>query len=57
MTEAEFAAYLADAVRGYADAHIRAGDVLPEEALRALRRITMNSCRTACAPKTISCSP
>ncbi len=25
MTEAEFAAYLADAVRCYADAHLRAG--------------------------------
>jgi len=33
MTEAEFATYLADAVRSYADAHILAGDVVPEEAL------------------------
>jgi RimJ/RimL family protein N-acetyltransferase len=33
MTETEFAAYLANAVRDYADAHIRAGDVHPEEAL------------------------
>lgn len=33
MTEAEFAAYLAHAVRDYADDHIRAGDVVPEEAL------------------------
>jgi RimJ/RimL family protein N-acetyltransferase len=33
MTEAEFAAYLSHAVRDYADAHLRAGDVLPEEAL------------------------
>ena len=33
MTEADFATYLARAVRSYADDHIRAGDVLPEEAL------------------------
>ena len=33
MTEAEFATYLDHAVRDYADAHLRAGDVLPEEAL------------------------
>ena len=33
MTEGEFAAYLASAVRDYADAHVRAGDVVPEEAL------------------------
>ena len=33
MTEAEFAAYIAGAVRSYAEAHIRAGDALPEEAL------------------------
>ena len=33
MTEAEFATYLASAVRDYADAHVRAGDALPEEAL------------------------
>ena len=33
MTEEEFAAYLARAVRSYADAHTRAGDVEPEEAL------------------------
>ena len=33
MTEGEFAAYIASAVSSYADAHIRAGDVLPEEAL------------------------
>ena len=33
MSEAEFAAYLAHAVRDYADSHIRAGDVVPEEAL------------------------
>jgi ribosomal protein S18 acetylase RimI-like enzyme len=33
MTEAEFAAYLAHAVHDYADDHVRAGDVLPEEAL------------------------
>lgn len=33
MTESEFAAYLAFAVRDYADAHIKAGDVVPEEAM------------------------
>ena len=33
MTEVEFATYVAGAVRTYADAHIRAGDALPEEAL------------------------
>jgi RimJ/RimL family protein N-acetyltransferase len=33
MTEAEFAAYLAHAVRDYAEDHIKAGDVLPAEAL------------------------
>ena len=33
MTEAEFATYVAGAVRSYAEAHIRAGDALPEEAL------------------------
>lgn len=33
MTEAEFATYLANAVRDYAAAHARAGDVLPEEAV------------------------
>lgn len=33
MTEAEFATYVAGAVRSYAQAHILAGDVVPEEAL------------------------
>jgi ribosomal protein S18 acetylase RimI-like enzyme len=33
MTEEEFAVYVAKAVRSYADAHVRAGDVEPEEAL------------------------
>ena len=33
MTEEEFAVYIAKAVRSYADAHVRAGDVEPEEAL------------------------
>ena len=38
MTEAEFAAYLARAVRSYADAHTRAGDVEPEEALERAQK-------------------
>lgn len=38
MTEAEFATYLARAVRDYADAHLRAGDVLPEEALERAQK-------------------
>lgn len=33
MTEAEFATYLAGAVRSYADAHLKAGDVQPDDAL------------------------
>ena len=33
MTEGEFATYMVNAVRDYADSHIRAGDVLPEDAL------------------------
>ena len=40
MTEGEFATYIANAVRDYTDSHIRAGDVLPEEALtRAQKRL------------------
>ena len=38
MTEQEFAAYLARAVRSYADAHTRAGDVEPEEALERAQK-------------------
>jgi len=38
MTESEFTAYLATAVRGYADAHARAGDVAPEEALERAQK-------------------
>ena len=38
MTEDEFAAYLARAVRSYADAHTRAGDVEPEEALERAQK-------------------
>jgi len=38
MTEEEFAAYLARAVRSYADAHTRAGDVEPEEALERAQK-------------------
>ena len=33
MTEGDFATYMASAVREYADSHIRAGDVAPEDAL------------------------
>ena len=33
MTESEFVSYLAVAVRSYAESHIKAGDVLPDEAL------------------------
>jgi ribosomal protein S18 acetylase RimI-like enzyme len=38
MTEEEFAVYLARAVRSYADAHTRAGDVEPEEALERAQK-------------------
>ena len=38
MTEEEFAAYLARAVRSYADAHARAGDVEPGEALERAQK-------------------
>lgn len=38
MTEEEFAAYLARAVRSYADEHARAGDVEPEDALERAQK-------------------
>lgn len=38
MSESDFATYIAHAVRSYADDHIRAGDVLPEEALERAQK-------------------